>query len=447
MLKHRRRKLEADPADTLGSAVPGGVEAVMLTDSLGTVLASDAGAGRLMGSSPVGQTLADALPNLRADALVRRAANQTLVSPPFEQPGGLGPAGTPLELNIVPLLSDGQFPKLKLALVAQKPMTRGCGSLLAGQPSWGIARHGGLKQAGSLAYGLGSFLGRSPLVESLRESARQASFGREPVLIIAPSGAGARSLAKAMHFTASPLAPLEQLEAGNLPGRWILDAIAAAQSRGASGQERSYLIAHVNRLSHADQAALVDLASFGRLLLTSSEPPQALHPRLAAAVADRFLVLPTLREHLEDLPLLASHFVQQMHPMARIAPEAVEALMRYPWPGNATELENCLRQAYLAACPAGNGPQAALIERHHLPPGILHYRYPGAPSPSLPIGERKEWEISEEDPVSFDLYERKVILRALDHCKGNRLACARLLRLGKSTLYRKLKRLGIDVEE
>ena len=53
------------------------------------------------------------------------------------------------------------------------------------------------------------------------------------------------------------------------------------------------------------------------------------------------------------------------------------------------------------------------------------------------------WDIGPEEPVSLELYEKKALLRALNETHGDKLAAARLLKVGKSTLYRKLKRFGI----
>ena len=55
----------------------------------------------------------------------------------------------------------------------------------------------------------------------------------------------------------------------------------------------------------------------------------------------------------------------------------------------------------------------------------------------------RDWDITEDEPVSLDLYEKKALLRALDECGGDRLAAAKLLKVCKSTLYRKLKRFDI----
>ena len=54
------------------------------------------------------------------------------------------------------------------------------------------------------------------------------------------------------------------------------------------------------------------------------------------------------------------------------------------------------------------------------------------------------WHITDADPISLEHYEKKVILRAIDACNGDKQAAARLLRLGKSTMYRKIHRYGIS---
>lgn len=62
------------------------------------------------------------------------------------------------------------------------------------------------------------------------------------------------------------------------------------------------------------------------------------------------------------------------------------------------------------------------------------------------VGEGKDapWTVTEEDPISFEVYERKAIMRALACCSGDRLAAARLLGISKSTMYRKLRDLEIE---
>ena len=64
--------------------------------------------------------------------------------------------------------------------------------------------------------------------------------------------------------------------------------------------------------------------------------------------------------------------------------------------------------------------------------------------PSASPRRRNPWDICDDDPISLDFYEKKALLRALDHVGGDKLAAARLLKVGKSTLYRKLKRFEIE---
>jgi transcriptional regulator of acetoin/glycerol metabolism len=70
-----------------------------------------------------------------------------------------------------------------------------------------------------------------------------------------------------------------------------------------------------------------------------------------------------------------------------------------------------------------------------------------SPSPGIGNGTSlhslKPWDITDQDPVSLDLYEKKALLRALAECEGDKLLAAKRLKLGKSTMYRKLKRYGI----
>ena len=79
--------------------------------------------------------------------------------------------------------------------------------------------------------------------------------------------------------------------------------------------------------------------------------------------------------------------------------------------------------------PGSNGSQVSVLSE---------------PQPAAERVQVQSWTITQDDPISFDVYEKKALLRALDCCGGDKLATARLLNVGKSTLYRKLKRFGIS---
>jgi DNA-binding NtrC family response regulator len=137
--------------------------------------------------------------------------------------------------------------------------------------------------------------------------------------------------------------------------------------------------------------------------------------------------LPPLRERREDIPLLVHHCLRKHRragsKVEGIEPDALDCLMRHAWPGNVRELENVVESA-LALAP---GPRLRVSD---LPIG----RTPPAASPAGPVPTLE---------LSLDAYERCALERALAETGGDATRAARLLGLGRSTLYRKLARHGI----
>jgi PAS domain S-box-containing protein len=137
------------------------------------------------------------------------------------------------------------------------------------------------------------------------------------------------------------------------------------------------------------------------------------------------LKLPSLRERREDIPLLVDHLIAkfnrlQSKSIAEVSEAVMARLMEYDYPGNVRELENIIEQAF-ALCHGG------LIEVGHLPPEL---RPPGA----QPAGA----------PMSLEAMERRLIIDSLERHQGNRKLAARELDINPSTLYRKIKTLGLE---
>ncbi len=135
--------------------------------------------------------------------------------------------------------------------------------------------------------------------------------------------------------------------------------------------------------------------------------------------------VPPLRDRLEDIPVLAEHFVRRFNAhrqreIAGLDRAALKLLMAYDWPGNVRELENAIEHAFVL-CPGG------LITPDHLPATV---RQAGAAA-------------DEGGMVTLEEAEARVIRRALQHNSGNRRETARELGIAPSTLWRKLKKLGI----
>ena len=141
------------------------------------------------------------------------------------------------------------------------------------------------------------------------------------------------------------------------------------------------------------------------------------------------ITLPPLRDRKGDIPLLVEQLLRdlstgrlgdQKKMLWTISSEALDRLLAYHWPGNVRELENCLERAMTL----GSGP---LIQTSDLPTNIQ--------VPSL--GGR---DGSPESVIPLEEMERQAILRALAGSGGDKLRAARMLGIGKTTLYRKLKK-------
>jgi two-component system response regulator HydG len=135
--------------------------------------------------------------------------------------------------------------------------------------------------------------------------------------------------------------------------------------------------------------------------------------------------LPPLRERKTDIPLLVNSFLEKFsdpqRPIRTISEDAMRRLMAYDWPGNVRELENAVERALAL----GSGP-------------ILHM----ADLPSNLQQNSNDKPLESTELTTIVEMERRFILRALKETNGDKLAAARLLGIGKTTLYRKLKQYG-----
>ncbi len=138
------------------------------------------------------------------------------------------------------------------------------------------------------------------------------------------------------------------------------------------------------------------------------------------------LRIPPLRERRQDIPLLAAHFLERLSRASgqerSVSDEAMKALLAYDWPGNVRELENCLERA----CAFTTGPMiqvADLPSSIHSAPGTIPIGVEGTTTKILPMAE----------------LEKQTILNTITQLNGDKLLAARLLGIGKTTLYRKLK--------
>jgi two-component system response regulator HydG len=153
------------------------------------------------------------------------------------------------------------------------------------------------------------------------------------------------------------------------------------------------------------------------------------------------LLLPPLRERREDVPLLAAHFLDRIGreygKKFRLSAEALSMIAEYPWPGNVRELSNAMDRA----CSFCSGE---VVQGADMPsPVQTHYLQSGAAARKRTARTQLAVPAEAEEVLPLAEIEKRAILRTLEQVKGDKLLAARLLDIGKTTLYRKLKEYGM----
>lgn len=148
--------------------------------------------------------------------------------------------------------------------------------------------------------------------------------------------------------------------------------------------------------------------------------------------------LPGLRERLSDIPILARHFLlkichEEGKQIEGFDPAAMQALLNYHWPGNVRELQNIVERAVLL----GQGPQLGISD---LPAHIGNSPTPSLPPNAAAAAAKKRPTLKE----ALEGPERQIILQTLRDNNWNRNETADQLGVNRTTLYKKMKRLGLE---
>ena len=155
--------------------------------------------------------------------------------------------------------------------------------------------------------------------------------------------------------------------------------------------------------------------------------------------------LPSLRERIGDLPLLVDHFLREAtetcgREVDCFDEDAIKVMQAYTWPGNIRQLENVVERAVLL----GRGP---VLTAEDLPPELtgrstdsMSSALAGEVAQAVRIGEISGKSLRE----ALEGPERQIILQSLKSHQWNRAATADALDINRTTLYKKMKRLGLD---
>jgi len=325
---------------------------------------------------------------------------------------------------------------------------------------------------------LGSIVGKSPPMRELAQQVQRVLESDVAVCVSGESGTGKELVARAIHngsarrrgpFVAINCAGIpESLQESELFGHERGAFTGATQTRRGCFEQANggtLLLDELGEMSLQTQASLLRTIQEKtiRRVGGSSELPIdvrivcATHRDLRAEVeAGRFredlyfrlvvypIHLPALRDRIEDLPTLVGHFLRALssdvgRDVQSITPEALQALARHPWPGNVRELQNVVHRSLLAC-------RSDEITLADLPPDIRELGLPVI-LPTVHVnganGARYQ-EPSEEDIVPLRELERRAIQRALRATQGSVGRAAKLLGIGRATLYRRIATLDLS---
>ncbi|HNU70300.1 MAG TPA: sigma 54-interacting transcriptional regulator [Thermodesulfobacteriota bacterium] len=311
-------------------------------------------------------------------------------------------------------------------------------------------------------YTFEDIVGRSPLMSGLFDILPQIAESSSTVLIEGASGTGKELFARAIHnLSARRHQRFIAINCGALPDTLLeselfgykagafTDARRDKPGRFALANGGTIFLDEIGDISPAMQVRLLRVLQEGSVEPLGAVEPVKVNVRVVAATNknlsklvrtgkfrdDLFyrirvvhLVLPSLRERREDIPLLIDHLVtkfnnRQGKDIAGVSDEVMARLMQHDYPGNIRELENIIEQAFVLC-------RGSLIELHHLPPE-LH-----------PVGRPASSEI--HGAMTLRSMERYLIAEALSRHQGNRRRAAKVLGIDCSTLYRKIKSLHIE---
>lgn len=274
---------------------------------------------------------------------------------------------------------------------------------------------------------LDQLIGRSRAWRDVVEHASRHRLSTLPVLITGEAGVGKMALGSAM-FGGPTAGRLIVLDAALEPVDGLTAWLQPLRNH-AGPRPGAVIIAHVDLLgpvaAHALCAVLDELELRGGVQIGATATGDRSRATTATAgLIQRFstvqIEIPPLRDRREDIAELAEVFLaRDGAPGHRWAPEALQALVRADWPGNVRQLHNVVRGVL------GNGAIGE-VGVPHLPSELR-----SAPHQHLSRMERMELD---------------AIVVALDHCRGNKSDAAALLGISRSTMYRKIRAFGLDLE-
>jgi PAS domain S-box-containing protein len=314
-------------------------------------------------------------------------------------------------------------------------------------------------------YRVGDLTSRSPLMQRLFEVLPAISASHSTVLVLGETGTGKEVMARTLHAL-SPRheGPFVAVNCGALPDNLLESELFGYKAGAFTGAQKdkpgrfslaqggTLFLDEIGEISPALQVRLLRVLqerTFEPLGGTRSEKTDAriivaTNRDLAELVKQKLfredlyyrvnvvrIELPPLRNRKEDIPLLVDQFIKRFNRLQQkyvedISSDALSLLMAHDWPGNIRELENVIERAFVLC---GDGP----IDIPHLPSELTAHR-------TTPVS-------GADIRSAHAVLDSQAIQAALERNSFNRTAAARELGVHKTTLFRRMKKLGIALPE
>ena len=312
----------------------------------------------------------------------------------------------------------------------------------------------------------GGILGRSRPMQALFQMLDTVARSSSTILVTGETGTGKEVVARAIHHnsprrakrfvalncSAIPETLLEAELFGHVRGAFT-GAVGTRQGRFEQAHKGTLFLDEVGTMSVALQSKVLRALQEREFERVGDNQTIKVDVRVIAATNSDLLGmvaegtfredlyyrlnvipldLPPLRERRDDIPILATHFLQKFAPgdAVHVSQSAMRVLMAYHWPGNVRQLENAVERAIAL----GGGREE--IDIGDLPPEVQS-EHESAPAPSMDLPEE-----GLDLPAHLAAVERDLVRRALDRTGGNRNKAADLLRIKRTTLVEKLRRMG-----
>jgi DNA-binding NtrC family response regulator len=317
-----------------------------------------------------------------------------------------------------------------------------------------------------------TIIGDSAKTKSVVEVARRAANSDASVLLLGESGTGKELFARSIHqWSPRSMMPFVVINCVALTDTLLENELFGHEKGAFTGADRlqkgkieladggTVFLDEIGDMPHSLQAKLLRVLQDHEFQRVGGTRQVQVNIRIIAATnkdlkqavkagtfrEDLFfrlnvvtLTLPPLRDRATDIPALADYFLRRhtceaKKPQMQLTAEAIDAMRRYPWPGNIRELENAIARAVVLSPQASLGPEhLGLSSTDNL---SLPVKEGGLPYSDLPYHE------------SMEQHSRHIILRALQHTNGSQTRAAERLKLQRTYLARLIRQKNISSQQ